>query len=156
MSLSQLIALAMIPKVSGGLSFLSSSFVIFDILKDPRKRQTTYHRLILGVSISDALSSLAFFLGTWVMPKGSTWGAVGSSGSCSFVGFFGQWGILGTFFYNAALATYYLLILKYNWSTTKVKKAEPCFHAFALLTAWSIGIYGLAKNLYGSAVYVCW
>jgi hypothetical protein len=90
------------------------------------------------------------------MPKGSTWGAIGTVGTCDFVGFLGQAGIVGAVLYNAVLATYYLLMLKYQWSTTKLKSTEPYFHAFVLLISWGVAITGLVKHLYGSAIYVCW
>ena len=157
MSTSQLMLLATIPKVSGTFSLLGSFAVIYDVARDEKKRQTTYHRLMLGVSISDLLSSVAFIMGTWAMPKGSTSGALGTVGTCDFFGFIGQVGTLSAALYNVVLATYYVLMLKFRWSSTKLKqRAEPWFHAFAILCAISVGITASVKRLFGAAIYVCW
>ncbi len=156
MSRVQLAFLALVPKVTGGISVISSSSVIADVLRDARKRRTTYHRLVLGISVSDAVSSLAFFLGTWPMPQGSSWGAVGNVYTCDVIGFVGQAGTTGTYLYNVVLSTYYLLMLKYRWETSRLKRVEPLLHAFALITSWSIATFMLSKKIYGGAVYVCW
>ncbi len=88
--------------------------------------------------------------------KPSIGAAYGTEASCSAFGFIGQFGTMGATLYNVALMTYYLLMLKYGWSTGKLKNVEPFLHLFALTTTSVVAIYGLAKDLYGSVFYVCW
>ena len=80
-------ALHWVPKVSGLLSLLGSSYITYDILfrsKNNRRspattsrkkvhqkynKQSTFHRLLLALSISDVISSLGFILGSTMVPK---------------------------------------------------------------------------------------
>ncbi len=45
--------MVIIPKITGALSFLGSFYIVCDVLRDPRKRKTPYHRIMLGMSILD-------------------------------------------------------------------------------------------------------
>ena len=45
-------------KISSALSILGSSYVVQDVLRDPQKRnESTYHRIMLGLSCSDMIVS---------------------------------------------------------------------------------------------------
>jgi len=148
---------AILPKISGALSAVGSSYVIQDVLRDPRKRnESTYHRVMLGLSTSDFLSSVFVnFLSTWPMPRGYMKYAVGTVGTCDAVGFLCVLTFLSTPFYNCSLATYFLVQLKYNWSDQRIKAIEKWFH----IIPWSVGlafsIPGLVMKAYGPASLVC-
>eukprot|EP00551_Chaetoceros_affinis_P019059 CAMPEP_0203717028 /NCGR_PEP_ID=MMETSP0092-20131115/1607_1 /ASSEMBLY_ACC=CAM_ASM_001090 /TAXON_ID=426623 /ORGANISM="Chaetoceros affinis, Strain CCMP159" /LENGTH=488 /DNA_ID=CAMNT_0050595749 /DNA_START=29 /DNA_END=1495 /DNA_ORIENTATION=+ len=150
--------LAIAPKVCGSLSMVSSCYVVQDILKSPRKRsQSTYHRVMLGLSITDILSSIiGNILSTWPIPSGYHLYAAGSVGTCDAVGFFNTLTIFATPVYYCSLTTYYLVQLKYNWLDRDIRAIEKWLH----IVPWSLGlvaaVIGLATKSYGPNPSTCW
>lgn len=66
-TLTQQRALAYAPKPLGFLSFLSSSYVIYHLIREqPHKCKRMYHRLVLAMSIANLPSSAAWIWGNWV------------------------------------------------------------------------------------------
>jgi hypothetical protein len=129
---SQLQALAIIPHFLGGLSVMGSTFIIQDILKDPTKRKRTYSR-ILGASFIDVLTSFAYFLSSWPIPKGSAPAySSRTTGTCTFQGFLETLEIAGTM-YNLGLALYHLLILVYKWSERQLRHFETALKPVSTL-----------------------
>jgi len=63
--------LAIIPKIPAVLSIAGSIYIVQNVLRHKDKRKSIYNRLMLGISISDILASHAYFLGTWLIPRGS-------------------------------------------------------------------------------------
>ena len=128
--------------LTAALSIFGSSYVIQDVLRDPKKRnESTYHRIMFCLSCSDIiLSFFGPFLGTWVFPKGSQlFAAAGFEALCGVAGFFMTLAIPCIPLYNCSLATFYLLKLKFTWVNRKVKAIEkwllflPC--TVGLITA---------------------
>ena len=148
---------AILPKITGALSTVGSGYIIQDVLKDPRKRRRTYHRLMLGLSISDFISSFFVnFLSTWPMPKGYLKYAIGNVATCDMVGFLQVLtGFFTTPLYNCSLATYFLVQLKYNWRDGRITKMEKWLH----IIPWSVGlipaIVGLAMKAFGPITFIC-
>jgi hypothetical protein len=92
---SQRIALAILPKLTGFLSMVASFWIIVEVLTDIVKRSNVYHRLLLGMSLVDLISSISYFASTWPVPSGTddvTW-AIGNERSCSLQGLFLQFGV---------------------------------------------------------------
>ena len=114
-------ALAIIPKITGGLSFLGSGGIAYQVLSDRTKRGKTFHRLVALMSLCDMVSSFGFFLSTWPIPHGVNqgWGrpehyaATGNAATCTAQGFGIQFGIT-TAFFNLMLSIHYLLVVRYN------------------------------------------
>ncbi len=93
--------ISIVPHFTGALSIIGSSCIIFGIVRrrirvrrasiTTRRRKRTYHRLMLALSCCDLLSSVAFFLSTWVIPQGENEGwknpyhyaAVGNEQTCT-------------------------------------------------------------------------
>ena len=125
-------------KVTSALSILGSSYIIQDVLRDPRKRdESTYHRIMLCLSCSDLMFSFfGPFLGSWVMPRGIQMFAVGNNFSCSFTGFFNVMTATSTPLYNCSLATFYMLKLKFSWVNSRVKAVEK----WLLLLPCTVGL----------------
>lgn len=65
---NQQVALALLPKVSGFFSMISSVWIVVEVLKETSKRSNVYHRLMCGMSIWVSLISASMFLSTWPMP----------------------------------------------------------------------------------------
>jgi len=157
MSISQQTALALIPKITGCISLISSLVIAISIFRDPKKRSKVYHRLILGMSLADISSSLWLSLSTWPIPGETNilW-AVGNTISCTFQGFFTQFGISSPV-YNVSLSFYYLLAVRYSWKEERLRRrAEPWFHILPLLWSFGTAIAGLFLKIFNSANLWCW
>lgn len=153
---TQQVALALFPKISGTLSCLFSFLVVVTILRTERPHNfRAYHRLLLGISVSDMSSSFSLALSTWPIPRnlGVLW-ASGNSNTCSVQGFMNHLGIIATF-YNVSLNVYFLLVIRYGWKAT-VLFVEPFLHAIPLVWGFSTAIHAAVKGLYGNVLLWCW
>lgn len=118
---------------------------------------------MLGLSISDIVSSTIYFLGTWLIPRntpaigfpGNVYGASGNKATCNFSGFLTQAAISGPL-YNATLSMYYLLTIYYHWPDWKLKRVQHWFHILPI--AWSIltSVLALILDMYGNVDWLCW
>ena len=153
-------ALALLPKVSGLVSALCSALIVYSVLHSPQKRSRAYHRLLLGIAIADISNSFWFGLSTWPIPDNdgaSVMYTAGTPTSCEIQGFFIQWGNASGL-YNASLALYYLLVLRYGWNEAKLQQynVEPYLHGFPLIWATSTACLGIPLRLYNNANLWCW
>lgn len=64
-------ALAIIPKCTAPLSFLGSSCVLYEVLRDRKKWSKPYHRILFSMSVVDLLTSICFGLSTRPIPSDS-------------------------------------------------------------------------------------
>lgn len=145
-------------KISSGLSILGSSYIIQDVVRDPKKRnESTYHRIMLGLSCSDIiLSFFTFFLGSWAMPKNEQLFAHGSIAICSVVGFFSGMAIPCTQLFNCSLAAFYLLKLKFSWVNSKVRAIEKWFFILPCTVGLLVGAASTTTTaIFGPFGYVC-
>ena len=167
---SQLISLAILPKIAGSLSILCSFSIVYEILRDKIKRTKTYHRLLLATSICDINVSFWFAMSTWPIPKGTddVKFAVGNTQTCTLQGFMIQLGI-SAILYNCGLALFYLLQIRYNWRDAKFHtrifsenrfwswvSVERLLHIIPLVFAIGTSVTGLVLKLYNNANMWCW
>jgi hypothetical protein len=153
---SQLVDITILQRTMGTISLVGSSYVIQDVLQNKQKRNHTFHRLMVGLSTSDILSSFfVHMLSTTPLPKGYHVFAVGNVATCDAQGFIMFLCFFTTTLYNCSLATYYLVQLKYNWSERRIKTLEKRLH----IVPWSVGliiaIVGLVLKLYGPLGFGC-
>ncbi|KAL7525033.1 hypothetical protein ACHAXR_000832 [Thalassiosira sp. AJA248-18] len=97
-TLSQQKALAIAPKFTAATSIVGSTICCFLILRRDKRRGggnrntlQTFHRLVLGMSMTDFSANAAWFFTTWPIPKVGTpgvYGAVGIQQTCSAQAFF--------------------------------------------------------------------
>jgi hypothetical protein len=152
------LALALGRMVTGALSMIASSILIYKVLLRYRVQQrsssmiantsvTTYHRILLGMSIVDVLYSIGAAVGPLAVPAGDSDGMVfgihGTTATCTAQGAACQ--LLGAVvLYTAALNTYFMLKIRYNVSDAALsRRYEPWLHAIPLIfavTTTSIGI----------------
>ncbi|CAB9502251.1 expressed unknown protein [Seminavis robusta] len=151
------VTLAVIPHITGFLSLLGSTLIVVDVYR--RRFETVYHRLLLGLAVSDIIASIGFFLSTWPIPEESmtSWGAIGNLQTCEFQGFLIQLG-LATPLYNAALSIYYVLLVRFNWkqASREMIRFERVSHGVAVVLALGTAIASLVLNLYNDANLWCW
>jgi hypothetical protein len=157
---AQLIASVLCPKFTAMASVVGSSLIIRDVILLRKNRSddlSTRHRLLAGMSICDILSSSAWFLTSWPIPEDlprALWN-VGNEQTCTAQGFFVQLGI-GTVIYNACLAMYYLLVIRYGWKNEYIaKRVEPWMHFVAVGFPLSTGVASLALDLFNPSGFSC-
>lgn len=145
---------AIIPKFTASLSLIGSTFIVFHVLQSKKRRHRVYHRILLGLSLMDMISSFKSFLSTWPIPEGTTFGAVGSTQSCTAAGFFGHASSLASALYNGSLTVYFLLTIKYG--RKHFRGIEPFLHAIPLSVGWGTAIAGIPLTLYNTIGWTCW
>ena len=158
LSKAEIIGNLVISKISSAISISGSIYVIQDVLRNPEKRnESTYHRLMLGLSCSDVMYSFfAWFLSSWVMPKGLHLFAIGSEGSCAAVGFFHVMFNISYPFYYCSLSTFYLMQLKLSWGKRKIQASEKWFHILPWTVGLIVAISALSLSTLGPDLNVCW
>jgi hypothetical protein len=147
---------ALCPKFTAMASVVGSSLILRDVVRRRKNRSddlSTRHRLLAGMSVCDIMSSSALFLTSWPVPANlplgyfTVWN-VGTAQTCTAQGFFIQLGS-GAVIYNACLALYYLLVIRYGWKDEYIaKRVEPWMHFIAVAFALSTGVAGLALDLF--------
>lgn len=155
---SQAKALSIIPHVTGTMSVLGSGSILHDVLSDGgEKLKRPYHRILLGLSTADALSSLALALSTLPIPArtAGVYRAIGTTSTCTAQGFFVQLYVLSCF-YSVILSAYYLLLGKYRLSDEEIATYEKWMHAAAIALGLGFALLGLPLTLYNSANLWCW
>lgn len=128
-------------------------------------KNSAYYRLMLAMSTSDFLVSIAWFCTTWPIPKDelsldnpseTVYGNVGNMQSCTAQAFFIQLGII-TPFYNALLSCYYYLTIRREWKEKDFKwKVEVYGHFVAIAFGFGTSIAGLIMELYNNSTVWCW
>ena len=155
------------PRYSGGASALASSTVVYLIFKSQTKLRTIYHRLMLGMSTADILSSIAMGLTTLPMPGSPADGGhsddyyagwagtkLGNTYTCNAQGFFSSFGLIAMFNYLGSLVLYYTLAIAFRLKEEKILKYwEPFFHAVPLIVALLVSIGPLVTGNIKSSKY---
>lgn len=142
------------------VSVISSVFLIRIIIKSKQRLSTTFHRLLLGMAISDIMFSLPMATFGVMSPSsdnGWIWNAHGNQASCNAQGFFITTGMYSTLCYSCSLNFYYLFKVKYNKSDSYIRnKIEPFLHFIPILLGLYFSITGLFSHNYNDkGVGVC-
>jgi len=137
-----------IQSISGSLSLVGSLLILQILLASKHKLNTTYRRLIFGMSFFDACSSCAQAFS--LIPTTSIVG-------CNIQGFFMHIGTLVTQMYNGCLCIYYVLTVCYDKQDLWIRKrVEPFFHGVAILWNISTGIFLWVTQNFNHAGANCW
>jgi hypothetical protein len=159
----QEVALAIVPKFTGGLSMLGSGYIAYEVISNPAKRAKTYHRLVAVMSLVDVLSSFCYFLSTWPMPPGEnkSWKspehflAAGNDATCTAQGFGIQLGVAIAFF-NIVLSLHYLLVIKFHHNEASLRRMEPFMLGIPLAGGLGLSVPGLFLENYSNSNLWCW
>ena len=164
-----------IPKLAGVISILGSSYILWDILLRkwwrqcsrttgrPSSSSTTnlavFQQLLTVISICDLSGSIGFLLSTIPMPKYNQYdeltgieGAVGNDATCTFQGSLIQFSLTGVL-YQISLSTYFLLVIYFGWSESRVRKVLYYLHIPLVV---GIGMTVAGIPFYESLVWICW
>jgi hypothetical protein len=159
----QQVALALAPKFAASLSIFGSLYILYDcsigVRKQPHRPKiaSTYHRLLMGLSVCDILMSVGLFTSTWAMPHDTenVWGAHGTVATCEAIGVLEQAGVAAVL-YNASLSTYYLLRIRFGWHPFQLNRIEVWLHLAPLLFGLTTMMAGIPLTLYNSGIFDCW
>ena len=133
-------------RITGFTSSLSSCLILFLILRSANGLSTSYHRLVFGMSVADALGSIAIFCSTWPMPKDMIYSqfqssVYGNENTCTAQGFVFFLGAIGTFAFNTNLSIYYRSVIWFKISKERFRKrVEPVLFFFAITVTLVITI----------------
>lgn len=134
-------AAAIIASTSGSLSAISSLLIIIIIRRSGIK--STYHRIMLFMSVADILTSISIALTTLPMPKDVIYPfetpSYGSIATCEAQGFIYMFGNGLLFMVNGHLQLYYLLRLKFEIQERIIwKYVEPVMHVLCFSVAFGL------------------
>ena len=157
---NQQVTLAVTPKIASIFSFAGSTWIIVEVCTSKTKRSHPYHRLLLAMSLYDAIGSISFFMSTWPIPASQSndqqvW-TVGTTQTCSAQGFFVTLGVAVPI-YNALLALYFLLVVNYNISDRTLRtRVEPAMHVTAFVWGFGTALSSTLLGLFNNANLWCW
>ena len=139
--------------------------IFFPIDDRQKKLKQVFHRLMIGLSTFDLISSLNMIISQpWLAPKsltdnGLVFGAIGNSTTCAAAGFF-QIFLEGSAWYSAFLSLYFMLRVRFEIrEETIARRWEKVFHFLAMLFPLLGGTYGAVNGYLGPAgplPGVCW
>ena len=143
--------LAWIPRITGFFSFVGSVYIIQDILREVRKSRinngfSTYQLILLGMSIFDISSSIAWMVSSAAIPEydeeresdSGAYGANGNQSTCTAQGFFLELGFVGSTAFTASLTTFYVLTIIYGYRESKMKPLQKYFMAVPSVIALAL------------------
>ena len=149
---------AIVPMISGSISWISSCALILTILKSRQRLSVTFHRIMVVMSLSDLISSFAISLGAIPCPVYSNlWLSSGNKASCEVQGFFGAF-MMTTPLFNGMLCIHFLLSIKYGVSANIRKAIDPFLIIIPLIWGFFTSSYYLVTNAYNPHVgtKICW
>ena len=160
-------ALAIIPIISGLLSAWGSANIISSVYHISRPNRHCYHRIMLGLSVSDLISSLVLSLQSFLLPANTShrvW-ATGTEMSCPIMGFFQQLS-LSSILYSGMLSLMYLLTIKYSVTeeqlSSRSNRYYGCYEFWFHLTSIGFPVatatMGAAMGMYAelNIGHFCW
>jgi hypothetical protein len=172
---------ATVPKITGSISAVSSSLIIYLIYRSKPKLSTIYHRIMLGMSVADIMASTAMALTTLPMPGNDDpyWAEtfsvavgvqdglgtvywrdqtkLGTRQTCAAQGFFVATGIIIMFSYNGTLCVYYACAIALRMKEANIrKKIEPFIHGLPLLIGLAPVIPSFIYRFYNPTMHDAW
>jgi len=137
------------------MSFIASFTLVVMILISANKLKTPLRRLIFGLSVSDAISSIANVLIPSMMPEGVL--ASGNQTTCEAVAFSLHFGGIASPLYTLALCIYYLHVIQYNTRDRDfAKRIEPWLHCISIGFPLLGAIVNLAMGMFNNNGFTCW
>lgn len=170
--------LTWIQKVFSSLSIVCSYVICREVLSDLKNQRTNSRssssrrkrnaeggrlqqsiaRILLNLSVSDILFSLAVFLGEWPAPKDTLYihHAAGNQQFCTFQGWLRALGYLASPMFSVGLNTLYLLLIRYRWQDSDLSRLEKKVTIGIWTYAMVLSIIPIPLQAYNSDWDVCW
>ena len=148
---------SIIQTTSATVSVLASVTLIVMICRSHKKLSTTLHRLLLGLSISDVVASLAMsFSSTLSPPDQIGWNRSANMSLCRAQGFIGFFAHNASPLYNCSLCVYYLTEIKYTQLKENMNKIEIFLHSIPVLIPLFESFYVLAIDEFKPGATMCY
>ena len=136
LSASEALTVVVLTQVSSALSVFGSVSIIYLIGKKQKWRDSMFHRIMLNVSIADAVWSFGNLFHALMIPSESEHGiiALGNATTCNVAGI--VVGILATSsIYSCVLSAYFFFTITRSWSEAQMRRLlGPWIH----IVAWGI------------------
>jgi len=153
-----------IAATTGTISAISSFIIIYIMYKSKQGfKQSVYHRIVLGMSFSDIIVSVAIAFTTLPMPKDMIYRQFegllirGNISTCTAQGFFFILGGSCTATYIASLMLYYLFSIRYKKTEEEIaKRIEPWLHAIPIIYSILISSSLVAFEALNPTPFECW
>jgi hypothetical protein len=117
-----------------------------------RSRISVFHKLMFGLSLSDALYSMVMILQPFLIPSYTGLPvAIGNGRTCAYLGF-GMMLVITSYLYSAAIALHFYLVVRYDNRHKHV--LEPYCHIVPWLVALVFGGLGLSMQSFGYELLV--
>mmetsp|Transcript_42338 Transcript_42338/g.101993 ORF Transcript_42338/g.101993 Transcript_42338/m.101993 type:complete len:928 (+) Transcript_42338:388-3171(+) len=148
-SRAQYIVLFAVAFFSCVLSICGSVLILYLVLKGKRyKDGGLYHRLLLGLSVSDLVVTFSLILQPFLTPEQTGYPfSRGNATTCAVVGF-GYLYFVGSYTYNCLLGLYFLLTVRYRMTQRRIARyIEPWGHILAFTFPTAIGISAVMFEL---------
>lgn len=143
-----------IPRITGSLSLAGSAFIVYHVVRR-KKLAKVQHRILLGMSLADMVSSICTILGRIPATRNdAVFPGYGTTGLCTAQGFFYQT-ILAVLAYNFSLAVYYVLIVRYGWKDFQLKRLELCMHLFSFLVFLGSAVTLVSLQMLNPDYFLC-
>ena len=134
------------PRITGSISILSSALIIHVIMRSSTRLSSTYHRIMMSMSIHDIIGSVAVALTSLPFPKDDKWVDVynydgmrlGNYATCSAQGFLQFYGFFGSYFYYQFLVVYYVCTVVFAMQPKRINTlVEPFMHIITIaISIW--------------------
>jgi len=154
--------------ITGSLSAISSSLIIYLILRSEAKLSTIYHRIMFAMSCADILLSIALLLTTLPMPQDfpctgteetmrAPWmDGVGTIETCVAQGFIIDFGHQTMYSYNAMLCLYYTCAIVFKMKEEDIhKRVEPFLLSIPPMIGLGLSIPPLFLGMYNPGNQWC-
>jgi len=126
------------------VSLISSFVLIWMIKRSHISFKSTYHRILLGMTIADIIYSLSLAHFNMMAPSEDdyfVWNASGNQLTCNVQGFLTATGATSGLLYNCSLNLYSLAVVKNRKSDEYIrKKIEPFLHGVPIVYALALTI----------------
>jgi len=154
---------ALVPRFTGSLSAISSTLIIYVILRSETRLSSIYHRIMFGMSLADICGSIAMALTSLPMPSympkeeifGYKWAGtrLGNTYTCNAQGFFSTFGTTSMLSYNTMLCIYYACAIAFVLQEKHIKKyVEPIIHGLPILLGLSFSVPPLFYEMYNPGI----
>lgn len=120
-----------------------------DQQQQQQKPTVLFHRIMCGISLSDLISSFAFLLQPFLVPK---WShqllGIGTTATCEIAAFFSILAIT-SHLYSGILALYFVLTIRYGWTVTRASRClEPWIHVGAWCLPGCVGLAAIVGDVF--------
>ena len=154
----QLRVVAILPHISGSISFICSLLLLFMLFRAKQQVNSMRGRLLLGKVVADLIQSMSLCLSTVPAPRGTigVWNPLGTATTCQLQGFFIFMGTTTSLLYTSASCIYFVGVIKYKINEDCMVKREMLFHALPILWGFLGGIILLFRDSFQPDVGYCW